>query len=98
MKKALKSYDRQFKIDTVEYYLNSGQTARSIAKHFGICDKTFYSWIKEYKEQSSDSFKGKGFIKSSNEEVVKLKKALASVKQERDILKKALAIFSAPNK
>lgn len=98
MQKSQKYYDKQFKIDTVEHYLNSGQSARSIAKHFGICDKTFYSWIKEYKEQASDGFKGKGVVKSSNEELVRLKKDLVNVKQERDILKKALAIFSAPNK
>lgn len=98
MKKEQKYYDKQFKIDTVEHYLNSGQSARLIAKHFGICDKTFYCWIKEYKENGLYSFKGKGVVKTSNEELVKLRKELADVKLERDILKKAVAIFSVPKK
>ncbi len=45
-----------------------------------------------------NSFRGKGFVKASNEELFALKKELADVKEERDILKKAVAIFSKKKK
>jgi len=98
MRKEQKQYDKQFKLDTVEYFLSQDKSARKIAEHFGVSDKTFYSWIKEYKKNGSDSFRGKGIIKASNEELMALKKELADVTEERDILKKAVAIFSKKKK
>jgi transposase-like protein len=98
MTKEQKQYEKQFKIDSVEYFLSQDKSARKIAEHFGVCDKTFYAWIREYKENGSNSFRGKGIIKASNEELMTLKKELADVKEERDILKKAIAIFSKTKK
>lgn len=96
MVKQQKQYDKQFKIDAIEHYLNSGKPARVIAEHFGINEKTFYAWIKDYKKDGSKSFKGKGIVKNSNEELIALKREIADLRLERDILKKAVAIFSNP--
>lgn len=50
--------------------------------------------LKEFKEQGEQSFPGSGKIKLCNEELFQLRKKLADVTEERDILKKAVAIFS----
>ena len=55
---------------------------------------TLAAWTKEFKEQGEKSFPGSGSLKPCNEELFRLRKELADVKQERDILKKAVAIFS----
>jgi len=47
-----------------------------------------------FKENGENSFVGSGSSQPHNEEVFRLRKELADVKQERDILKKAVAIFS----
>jgi transposase len=96
MAKQQKQYDKQFKIDAVEYYLKSGKPARVIAEHFGIRESTFYVWINDYKKSGKESFKGKGIVKDSNEELIALKREIADLRMERDILKKAVAIFSKP--
>ena len=57
---------------------------------------TLSGWIQEFQKQREKSFPGSGKIKSSNEEMYRLRKELADMKQERDILKKAMAIFSRP--
>lgn len=98
MGKEQKQYDKQFKLEVVEYFSSQDQSARKIAEHFGVPIKTFYSWVKEYKENGANSFRGKGIVKASNEELVALRKELANVKEERDILKKAVAIFSKKKK
>jgi transposase len=67
-----------------------------IAEHFGICESTFYVWINDYKKSGKESFKGKGIVKDSNEELIALKRGIADLRMERDILKKAVAIFSKP--
>jgi len=93
-----KQYDRQFKLDVIEHCLGSKKPIKQIADDFGIHAKTLYGWINEYKMNGLESFRGQGIPKSSNEELIALKKELADVKMQRDILKKAAAIFLHPKK
>ena len=71
---------------------------QKIANDFGVNYTTFCGWVAEFKKNGERSFKGKGVVKDSNIEVLTLKKELADVKMERDILKKAAAIFLNPKK
>ena len=49
-----------------------------------------------YKQEGVSGFPGKGHQKSLDAELIALSKELHHVRQERDILKKAVAIFSVP--
>jgi len=89
-----RNYDREFKLNAVKLHKNSGKKAREISKDLGVPESTFCIWVKEYRKNGENSFRGSGNIKSSNEELYKLKKELKDAQMERDILKKALAIFS----
>ena len=55
-------------------------------------------WVKNQKKDGKEAFPGKGHIKASDKEVFELRKALAIAREERDILKKALGIFSLRQK
>jgi len=90
---ARRDYDKEFKINAINLYKN-GKGASAVCKDLGIPDATFYYWLKQYEENKTDSFRGSGKPKASNEELVKLKKQLENITLERDILKKAVAIFS----
>ena len=89
-----RNYDREFKLNAMKLYENSGKKASEICRDLGIPDSTFSVWVKEYRKEKDNSFPGSGKIKSSNEELYRLKKELKDAQMERDILKKALAIFS----
>lgn len=89
-------YDREFKINAVKLYRESGKKIGEVASDLGVLKGTLYSWIREFKEHGEDSFPGSGLLKPCNEEVYRLKKQLADVTMERDILKKAAAIFLKP--
>jgi len=54
--------------------------------------------VHNHKKDGSDAFPGKGHIKPSDAELHNLRKELAIVREERDILKKALGIFSSQRK
>ncbi len=56
-----------------------------------------YRWIREHHQDNQYAFPGKGKFKEPEEEVRKLKKQLADTQMGRDVLKKALAIFSKQN-
>ena len=96
--KSQRKYDREFKINSVKLYRESGKTLEEIAKNLGIPKTTLYCWVEEFKEHGEKSFPGSGTLKPCNEELYSLKKQLADVTMERDILKKAVAIFSKPKR
>jgi transposase-like protein len=91
-----KKYDKEFKLNAVKLYRESGKTQEEIAKDLGIPKSTLYSWIEGFKEHGESGFNGSGKLMPCNEEIYRLKKQLADVTMERDILKKAVTIFSKP--
>jgi transposase len=92
--KQRKEYDKEFKRETVRLIIQSGKRTSEVAKDLGINPNVIYRWLKQYNEDSENSFPGKGHQKPAEEELRKLKKQLADVTEERDILKKAISIFS----
>ena len=92
MKKQRK-YDKEFKLNALNLYKN-GKPVADVCRDLGIPYATFYHWIKQLDAEGAASFTGSGNVKPVNQEAYLLKKELADVKMERDILKKALAIFS----
>ena len=88
-------FTRDFKIEAVEFLLNSSKPATEIARDLGIRPELLYRWKSEYLDNRSASFPGAGHLKDREEERFRqLERKLHDVTQERDILKKALAIFS----
>ena len=92
----MRSYDKDFKINTVNLYKSSGRSLSTIAEELGLATSTLSHWVREHKQEGNEVFPGKGKVKASEEEVKTLRKELLHVRQERDILKKAVAIFSEP--
>ena len=66
----------------------SGKSMKEIAHSLGLSKSTPHVWIQEYKTHEEDSFPGSGKLKLCNEELYRVKKQLAEVTMERDILKK----------
>jgi transposase len=89
-----RQYDKQFKIEAVRLVSQGGKRATEVARDLGIHVNLIYKWQKELSEDQEYSFPGHGKLKPADEELRRLKRKLADVEEERDILKKALAIFS----
>ena len=89
-----RKYDRQFKIETVRLVTEEGRKAAEVARDLGIHVNLIYLWKKQLAEEPKEAFPGHGNLKSSDAELRRLQRELADVEEERDILKKALAIFS----
>lgn len=92
----MRTYDKGFKINAVNLYKSSSRSLKTIVEELGLATSSLSNWVKQYSQNAEESFPGKGQVKASEEEVRALRKELAHVRQERDILKKALAIFSEP--
>lgn len=91
-------YEKEFKVMISELYL-SGRKARELSKEYDLNCNMIMRWVQEYKA-GSGAFPGKGNVSLSDQEkeLVQLRKQLAEVQMERDILKKAVGIFSKNDK
>lgn len=96
--KGRRRYDRDFKEGAVRLVLDGGRSVRSVARDLGIHENMLHRWKAEYLEDRKHAFPGKGHMKPHEEELMRLRKKLADVEEEREILKKALAIFSKHRK
>lgn len=94
MENKRKSYDQEFKISAVKMVTEGGMSASRVSRDLGINENSLYKWKKQYLEDQQNAFPGKGRMKPEEEELRKVKKELARVTMERDILKKAIGFFS----
>jgi transposase len=93
-KRERRSFDKEFKKEVVHLVTGGGRKVSEVARDLDIHPNVIHRWKREYLGDTEDAFPGKGRMKPEGEETRKLKKTLADVTEERDILKKALAIFS----
>ena len=93
-KKGNRKHSREFKEEAVRLVVEGGRSAVEVARGLGIHENMLHKWIRQYKADFAGSFPGKGHLKPQDEEMRRLQQELANTREERDILKKALAIFS----
>lgn len=95
MTKTRQKYDREFKQKAVELSYARGN-AKEIAEELGVLPELLYRWRREYQQYEKNSFPGKGKPKMTDQEreIARLERELRDAKMERDILKKAISIFS----
>jgi|AP95_1055475.scaffolds.fasta_scaffold38887_2 transposase len=98
-KRQRRRFSPDFKRESVELTDRSEKTVVEIARDLGIRSELLYRWKSEYKYQKEHAFPGTGHLHDPAEERVRqLERELHSTQEERDILKKALAIFSKTSK
>jgi transposase len=89
-KKVRRRFDKQFKLDAVRLMGEGGRTIAQLSRDLGISVSQLRRWREKF---GPDSAKGKE-VPGDNAELKKLQRELARVTEEREILKKALAVFS----
>jgi transposase len=95
MSRERKAYPKEFKVMSVELS-NTRTDLTALAKELDISPALLYRWRKEFTSKQGSSFPGKGkvILSAAEQELALLKKELRETQMERDILKKAISIFS----
>jgi transposase len=95
MKRERRSFDKEFKMMAVNLCL-TGKPTKQVAEELGIRPELVRRWKREYEQYQGGSFSGHGNANMTKEqkEILQLKKDLKEAQLERDILKKAISIFS----
>ncbi|QZE12701.1 transposase [Halosquirtibacter laminarini] len=93
--KKRKRYDKEFKTMVVNLCL-SGKSTSEVASDMDLDRRMVYRWVSEQTQFKENSFKGNGnpVRTAEQEEITELKAELRKTQIERDILKKAVSIFS----
>lgn len=93
----MKRYDEEFQKNAVEMLINGERPIRQLARELGVSPQTLRNWRDAYLgKKASQSGKDIADVKQAYEELRKLKAENATLKRQRDILKKALSILSEP--
>jgi transposase len=96
MTKARRRYSREFKLEALRLLESSGLSAAQIERDLDIGDGCLLQWKKQFGKAGEHAFPGQGVLSPEQEEMRRLRRENEVLRQERDILKKAVAIFSRP--
>jgi transposase len=96
MKQDRRTYTREFKLEALRLYETSGKSASQVERDLGISRGCIYRWKKAFAAEGEQAFPGRGRLTPDQAQIRQLKRENEILRQERDILKKAVAIFSHP--
>jgi len=95
-----RKYDPDFKRNAVQLTDEPGRKVAEVAEKLGIGKDLLYRWRREHRAQHGVVFPGNGkeALSVQEKKIRELEKKLKDTEMERDILKKAMAIFSRTSK
>jgi transposase len=98
MGESRRRFKREFKLEAVRMVVEGGHRVSEVARDLDLRPDMLRRWQHEFEEDQPQAFPGQGHLKPDEEEMRRLRRELERVREERDILKKALAIFSGPSR
>jgi|SRR4051794_4158037 transposase len=100
MGKTRRSFTREFKVQAVRMVSEDGRRISEVSRDLELDPKLIRRWreaLEQEEKEGSQAFPGKGHLQPEPEELRRLQRENARLREEREILKKALAIFSGPH-
>ena len=98
MEKKYRTYSKEFKLEALELLESSGKSASELERELGITTGMLLKWRLRYKVGQKSHSLEPSDLNAAQAELRRMRRELAVVSQERDILKKAIAIFSKEEK
>lgn len=97
--KTNRRYDPEFKREAVRLVIEEGLGVREVERNLGITYGVLKGWVQKHRDHQDAAFVGRIDPQSPEAELKQLRKDFEQLRRERDILKKAVAIFSRdPNR
>lgn len=95
-----RKFDSEFKRNAVRLCEEAGRNVKEVAENLGIDPDLIYRWRRQQRKNGALAFPGNGNLALTQDQkrIRALEKQLKDTEMERDILKKAMAIFSRASK
>ena len=94
MSKRRRQFDRAFKVEAVRLVTDEGRPVAAVARDLGIGENLLHRWKHQFTDHQEQAFVGTGNLSSEQMELRRLQRENADLREERDILKKAISVFS----
>jgi len=94
MVKKRRKFTKEFKVEAVRMIVEKGRRTTEVSRELGVGVNSLDRWKRKYAEGKIEPFPGKGRLSPEDAELRRLKRENEVLRMERDILKKAAAIFS----
>lgn len=94
MSQKRRQFDRAFKLEAVRLASEAGRSVAAVARDLGIGENLLHRWKQQFTDQQEQAFVGTGNLTPEQAELRRLRRELIDVTEERDILKKAISVFS----
>ena len=89
-----RKFSREFKLEAVRMVRERGVTIAQTSRDLDVHANVLRKWVREAKADPQHAFPGQGQMKPEQLEIDRLRREVAKLKAERDILKKAAAFFA----
>ena len=89
-----RQFGREFKIEAVRLIKDRGVSVAQASRDLDVHENQLRKWVKLFSANTAQAFPGHGQMKPEQLEIEKLRREVAKLKAERDILKKAAAYFA----
>ncbi len=89
-----RKFSREYKLEAVKLVNERGVAVAQAARDLDVHENMLRKWIREHGSDPVQSFPGHGQMKPEQLEIERLRREVAKLKAERDILKKAAAYFA----
>ena len=94
MARQRRSYTSEFKVEAVKLIRERGVSVARASRDLDVHENVLRKWVKEFGADPAQAFPGHGQMKPEQQEIERLRREVAKLKAERDILKKAAAYFA----
>jgi len=92
--KGRRQFTREFKVEAVRLVKEGDVSVARAARDLDVHENLLGRWVRELSADPQFAFPGKGVMKPEQAEIERLRKEVAKLKMERDILKKAAAYLA----
>src|ERR1700759_5279989 len=82
-----RKFTREFKLEAVRLIKERGVSYAQASQDLGVHVSQLRNWVKAFAEDPQHAFPGHGLMKPEQEEIARLRREVAKLKAERDILK-----------
>ncbi len=90
-----RKFSREFKVEAVRLVTDRGVAVAQAARDLDVAESVLHRWMRELTATPATAFPGNGQVRADLTEITALKNEVARLRAERDILKKAAALFRA---
>lgn len=91
-----KAFTREYKLEVIELARTCGKSKAQLERELGLTPGLIGNWEKALQRDGGQAFVGTGHQTETEAELRRLRRELEIVRQERDILKKAMIVFAKP--